>query len=132
MICRIYGFANERAEYMEKLSIANFDPKEPYIYPIGSHYTLRRELAVSMNARQFFQAAQSEPLEELPDLPSGILAQKSLPAEIVFSSRWHQWTMELPMALGSTAANRRNFSQRSTSLVVYFPSTPLARRSRHL
>lgn len=65
MICRVYGFADERSEYMEKLSIANFDPNEPYIYPMESHYTLRRELTVSMNARQFFQAAQSEPLEEL-------------------------------------------------------------------
>ena len=37
MICRIYGFADECAEYMEKLPIANFDRKEPYIYPIGSH-----------------------------------------------------------------------------------------------
>ena len=37
MICRIYGFADECAEYMEKLPIANFDPKESYIYPIGSH-----------------------------------------------------------------------------------------------
>ena len=65
MLCRIYGFADERSEYMEKLSIANFDLNEPYIYPIESHYTLRREMSVSMNARQFFQAAQSEPLEEL-------------------------------------------------------------------
>ena len=65
MVCRIYGFADEQSEYMEKLSIANFDPNEPYIYPIGSHYTLRREMSVSMNARQFFQAAQEEPLEEL-------------------------------------------------------------------
>jgi len=29
--------ADSSAEYMEKLPIANFDPKEPYIYPIGSH-----------------------------------------------------------------------------------------------
>lgn len=65
MLCRIYGFADERSEYMEKLSIDNFDPNEPYIYPIGSHYTLCREMPVSMNARQFFQAAQEEPLEEL-------------------------------------------------------------------
>ena len=65
MICRIYGFADECAEYMEKLSISNFDPNEPYIYPIGSHYTLRREMPISMNAKQFFQAAQEEPLEEL-------------------------------------------------------------------
>ena len=65
MICRIYGFADERAEYMEKLSISNFDSNEPYIYPIGSHYTLRREMPISMNAKQFFQAAQEEPLEEL-------------------------------------------------------------------
>lgn len=65
MLCRIYGFADERSEYMEKLSIANYCPNEPYIYPIGSHYTLRREMPVSMNARQFFQAAQEEPLEEL-------------------------------------------------------------------
>ena len=65
MICRIYGFGDECAEYMEKLSISNFDPNEPYIYPIGSHYTLRREMPISMNAKQFFQAAQEEPLEEL-------------------------------------------------------------------
>ena len=72
MLCRIYGFVDERSEYMEKLSIANFDPNEPYIYPIGSHYTLRREMPVSMNARQFFQEAQEEPLEELlSDLDMG-------------------------------------------------------------
>ncbi len=65
MLCRIYGFADERSEYMEKLSIANFVPNEPYIYPIGSRCTLRREMPVSMNARQFFQAAQEESLEEL-------------------------------------------------------------------
>ena len=63
MLCRIYGFADERSEYMEKLSIANFDPNEPYIYPIGSHFTLRREMPVSMNARQFFPAAQEELLK---------------------------------------------------------------------
>ena len=34
-----------------------------------SHYTLRRELPISMNAKQFFKAAQSELLEDLlPDL----------------------------------------------------------------
>jgi len=72
MLCRIYGFADERSEYMEKLSIANYCPNEPYIYPIGSHHTLRREMPVSMNARQFFQAAQEEPLEELlSDLDMG-------------------------------------------------------------
>ena len=47
------------------LSIANFNPNEPYICPIESHYKLRRELPISMNAKQFFQAAQSELLEEL-------------------------------------------------------------------
>ena len=65
MICRIYGFANERCEYMEMLTIANFNPREPYIYPIESHYKLSRELPIRMNAKQFFQAAQSEALEEL-------------------------------------------------------------------
>ena len=64
-ICRIYGFAGAHCEYMEMLSIADFNPNEPYIYPIESHYKLRRELPISMNAKQFFQAAQSESLEEL-------------------------------------------------------------------
>ena len=53
MICRIYGFADEYAEYMERLSIANFDPNEPYIYPMESHYTLRREMPISMKAWQY-------------------------------------------------------------------------------
>ena len=67
-ICRIYGFANEQCEYMERLSADGFDPKQPYIYPMESHYTLRRELSISMNAKQFFQAAQSELLDDLlPD-----------------------------------------------------------------
>ena len=65
MVCRIYGFADERSEYMEKLSIANFDLNEPYIYPIGSHYTLRREMSINMNAKQFFQAAQEDSFEEM-------------------------------------------------------------------
>ena len=64
-VCRIYGFANECAEYMEMQTIASFDPNEPYIYPIESHYTLRREMPISMNAKQFFQAAQSESLEDI-------------------------------------------------------------------
>ncbi len=50
---------------MELLSIAKFNPDEPYIYPLGSHYTLRREMPISMTAKQFFQAAQSEPLEDI-------------------------------------------------------------------
>ena len=53
MICRVYGFADERSEYMEKLSIANFNPNEPYIYPMESHYTLRREMPISMKAWQY-------------------------------------------------------------------------------
>lgn len=67
-VCRIYGFADERSEFMEQLSVSNFDPNEPYIYPIESHYTLRREIPISMTAKQFFQAAKSETLEDiLPD-----------------------------------------------------------------
>ena len=50
---------------MELFSIAKFNPDEPYIYPLGSHYTLRREMPISMNAKQFYQAAQSEPLEDI-------------------------------------------------------------------
>ena len=65
MICRIYGFADERCKYMELLSIANFNPREPYIYPMESHYKLRREMPIHMNAKQFFQAAQGETSEEL-------------------------------------------------------------------
>lgn len=68
MICRIYGFADERSEYMELLTIADFSPKDPYIYPIESHYKLRREMPISMNAKQFFQASQCEQLDDLlPD-----------------------------------------------------------------
>ena len=58
---------------MERLSAAGFDPKQPYIYPMESHCTLRRELPIRMNAKQFFQAAQSELLEDLlPDLDVSI------------------------------------------------------------
>ena len=64
-VCRIYGFADEHSECMELRSVANFDPMEPYIYPLGSHYTLRREMPISMTAKQFFQAAQSDPLEDI-------------------------------------------------------------------
>ena len=64
-VCRIYSFADECSEYMELLSIAKFNPDEPYIYPLGSHYTLRREMSISMTAKQFFQATQSKPLEDI-------------------------------------------------------------------
>ena len=64
-VCRIYGFADERSEFMERLSASHFDPNEPYIYPIESHYTLRREMPISTNAKQFFRAAQSESLEDI-------------------------------------------------------------------
>ena len=50
---------------MEMQTIATFDPNEPYIYPIESHYTLRREMPISLNAKQFFQAAQSKSLEDI-------------------------------------------------------------------
>ena len=64
MICRIYGFADERCKYMEMRTIANFN-NEPHIYPLESHYKLRREMPVGLNAKQFFQASESETLEEL-------------------------------------------------------------------
>lgn len=51
-ICRIYGFANEMAQFMESLMQVRYDSGEiEYILPSSSHYTPRTEVDLGMTAK---------------------------------------------------------------------------------
>lgn len=58
LVCRIYGFADARSEFMENTFREEFAAgKNPYICPQEWHYKLRLELPWEMKARNFFKQA---------------------------------------------------------------------------
>jgi len=69
-VCRIYGFADQDAEIMNWLT--NRESKsddvrkqDAYISVLPSHYKLRIEVSLGMTAKQFYDAVQSEPIDEV-------------------------------------------------------------------
>lgn len=64
--CRVYGFADERSEYMELMWRMEHDlGRTKIISPSPSHYKLRAELMLGMTAKQFFDVTQEEPLNSI-------------------------------------------------------------------
>lgn len=64
--CRIYGFANECAEYIELLRRTEYKSgRSKVLSPVPGHYRLRAELPLGMTAKQLFDATQEEPLGDI-------------------------------------------------------------------
>ena len=61
-ICRIYGFADERSEYMELVLQRDFTRTNPSPY----HYKVRMEIPLGMTAKRFYDETQM-------DFPKNIL-----------------------------------------------------------
>lgn len=58
-ICRIYGFKDERSEYMDFLWREEYRTGQmKTISPSSFHYKLRTEIQLGMTAKQFFDASQ--------------------------------------------------------------------------
>lgn len=75
--CRVYGFADECAEYMELLWRMEYEVgRSKVLSPSPGHYRFRAELALGMTAKQFFDSTQEEPL-------NGILKEKVDDGEII-------------------------------------------------
>lgn len=65
-ICRIYGYKDDRSEYMELMWRLEYDAgRSKVLSPSPSHYKLRMELPLGKNAKQFYDAAQREPLSDI-------------------------------------------------------------------
>lgn len=59
-ICHIYGFVDERAEYMELLRRMEYDAGMlKIISPLPSHYVPRAEIPVGLTAKAFYDATQT-------------------------------------------------------------------------
>ena len=64
-VCQIYGFADERARDMDMLTRSGFDRKrDKYIYPLTSHYKLRLEIPLGINAKTFYTRSRCGEMED--------------------------------------------------------------------
>ena len=64
--CRVYGFADEYAEYMDLILRMEYEAgRSKVLSPSPSHYRLRAELALGMTAKRFFDATQEESLDSI-------------------------------------------------------------------
>ena len=63
-ICRIYGFKDERSEYMEGLFRRDYD-KDKYASPSPQHYAPRQEISLGLTAKRFYDEVQNHPLHEV-------------------------------------------------------------------
>ena len=65
-ICRVYCFASEEARASMFLELYTFGGiARSYIYPSSDRYRYRTEFPLKMTAKQFFDAANRHPIEEL-------------------------------------------------------------------
>ena len=65
-VCRIYGFKDECSEYIELMNRMDYGlGRTKIISPSASHYKPRIELRLSMTAKQFYEATQEEPLNDI-------------------------------------------------------------------
>ena len=65
-VCRIYSLRDPFYEALERESRERFDPdRQTHYFPCWHRYQLRCEADLHMGAKQFFEAAQDTPLEEL-------------------------------------------------------------------
>lgn len=64
-VCRVYGFADEKSEYMDwLLNRKDYKPGK-YISHSESRYRLRCEVSLGLTAKRFYAAAQTESVESL-------------------------------------------------------------------
>lgn len=59
-ICRIYGFKDERSEYMERLFRKDYGAS-----PSPQHYAPRCEISLGLTAKRFFDEVRNYPLHEV-------------------------------------------------------------------
>ena len=65
-VCRIYGFANEQSEMLDRERRYQDDPTEQeYAFPLEWHYKLRTELSLSLTAKQFWERVQQDTAESV-------------------------------------------------------------------
>ena len=65
-ICRVYEFKDERSEYMELFWRMEYESgRSKFLSPTPTHYKFREELTLGKTAKQFYDAAQVEPLSEV-------------------------------------------------------------------
>lgn len=65
-VCRVYGFADERSEYIELMWRMEYESgRSQFLSPTPSHYKLRIELPLGKTARQLFDATQEESLDNI-------------------------------------------------------------------
>ena len=65
-VCRIYGFKDEMQEALERDNRLGFEPdKHDWYFPLAHRYQFRSEFPLGMNAEQFYNALQDEPLESV-------------------------------------------------------------------
>lgn len=63
-ICRIWGFRNERSEFMERLFHKDYG-KDKYALPSAQHYAPRKEITLGLTAKSFYDEVQNYPLHEV-------------------------------------------------------------------
>lgn len=65
-ICRIYGYADERSEYIEIMRRIDYEMgRTKIILPSAAHYRPRKELRLNKSAKQFYDAMQEKPLNNI-------------------------------------------------------------------
>lgn len=64
-VCRVYGFVDEENELLDwRLNRRDYRP-DASVYPSASRYQLRCETTLGLTAKQFYDAAQKESMENL-------------------------------------------------------------------
>lgn len=65
-ICRLYGYADERSEYMELFWRMEYEAgRSKSLSPTPNHYKFKAELPLGKTAKQFFDATQQELLSDI-------------------------------------------------------------------
>lgn len=65
-VCRIYGSRDEMSEYMEMINRMDYEMgRTKIISPSFTHYKFRAELPFGKTAKQFYDALQEEPLNDI-------------------------------------------------------------------
>ncbi len=63
-ICRIWGFRDEKSEFIEKLFRRDYG-KDKYASPSPQHYAPRQEISLGLTAKRFYDEVQNHPLHEV-------------------------------------------------------------------
>lgn len=65
-VCRAYGFRDEMSEYVEMMNRVDYETgRAKIISPSFTHYQFRAELPLGKTAKQFYDALQEEPLNDI-------------------------------------------------------------------